>query len=314
MAGVKRFVTYIYSYEEKKKGNNCGFAKIEVRGEDCRVEIHLRGVDSGAGSLKAYLFMVDQGDMIGFGIGEMKVSNGNGDYGTIIKAGSIGDAPHGIYEMEGLCLIGEDERIFMSRWKEGIGLEVSRAHFRTWQPPQLKEQEESRPQDIPAQSEHLENTEVKKKTKEEQEALIEEAEHISATEIPMRNVFPQYDWLSIWNQLQTEHPIFTPFEDKSILCVQIELKNLRELPKRYWYLGNNSFLLHGFFNYRYLIIGNKEKNRWFIGIPGVYQHQERVMAAIFGFPEFIPAAIAGEKLETDEPVNHFGYWYRFIEE
>lgn len=94
----------------------------------------------------------------------------------------------------------------------------------------------------------------------------------------------------------------------------MELKNLRELPKRYWYLGNNSFLLHGFFNYRYIIIGSIEEERWFIGIPGIYQHQERVMAAIFGFPEFIPTAVAGERVNGEEPINHFGYWYRFIEE
>lgn len=29
MAGMKRFVTYIYAYEEEKKGSNVGFARIE---------------------------------------------------------------------------------------------------------------------------------------------------------------------------------------------------------------------------------------------------------------------------------------------
>ena len=84
-------------------------------------------------------------------------------------------------------------------------------------------------------------------------------------------------------------------------------KDIRELPKKYWYLGNNSFLLHGFFNYRYLVIGKIEEdtqNRWFLGVPGIYQNQERVMAIIFGFPEFMP-----EQVE-----NRFGCWYRFFEE
>jgi len=44
MAGMKRFVTYIYAYEEEKKGSNVGFARIEIRGQDARIEIHLRGV------------------------------------------------------------------------------------------------------------------------------------------------------------------------------------------------------------------------------------------------------------------------------
>lgn len=37
-----------------------------------------------------------------------------------------------------------------------------------------------------------------------------------------------------------------PFSEKNITCIKIELKDLRELPRKYWYLGNNSFLLHGF--------------------------------------------------------------------
>ena len=286
MAGMKRFVTYIYLYEDKKKGNNVGFAKVEIRGEECRIEIHLRGVYTGKGTCKAYLFRVEAGDMAGFLVGEMNVINGNGDFGTVIKAGGIGDSPYGIYEMEGLCLVSEDERMFVSRWKEGLALEVSRERFKTWEP-----QAVTTPQ--PEQ---------------------EEIENISATEIPMRNIFPKYDWFTIWSQMQKEHTVFTPFEDKEIRCVRIELKDLRELPKRYWYLGNNSFLLHGFFNYHYIIIGNMEKDRWFIGIPGIYQQQERVMAAIFGFPEFMQAEVAGETAGRGEPVNQFGYWYRSMEE
>ena len=41
---------------------------------------------------------------------------------------------------------------------------------------------------------------------------------------------------------------------------------------------------------------------------------ERVMAAIFGFPEFIPTAAEEDEEETGEPVNRFGCWYRYIEE
>ena len=88
------------------------------------------------------------------------------------------------------------------------------------------------------------------------------------------------------------------------------------MPKKYWYLGNNSFLLHGFFNYRYLVVGKTGEERWFLGVPGIYQRQERVMAAIFGFPEFLAAAVPGENVEAaeNEPVNRFGCWCRYIEE
>ncbi len=51
-------------------------------------------------------------------------------------------------------------------------------------------------------------------------------------------------------------------------CVRIELKDLRELPRKYWYLGNNSFFAARIFNYRYLVLGKLEEDKWFIGVPG----------------------------------------------
>lgn len=120
------------------------------------------------------------------------------------------------------------------------------------------------------------------------------------------------NWSLKWDFILENYPVMTPFAgDESTLCVRLELKDLRLLPRQYWYLGNNSFLLHGFFNYRYLILGMTEKNgkkRWFVGIPGIYQNPERVMATLFGFPEF--------RNEKSVPVNtgEFGYWYRYLNE
>jgi len=104
----------------------------------------------------------------------------------------------------------------------------------------------------------------------------------------------------------------SPFSgDENTLCVRLELKDIRQLPKQFWYFGNNSFLLHGFFNYRYIILGMTEEfgvKKWFIGIPGVFQNPERVMAALFGFPEF--------RSEKPSSINtgQFGYWYRYLNE
>ena len=150
--------------------------------------------------------------------------------------------------------------------------------------------------------------------KKQQENKIQTAQfdresdnELRATELPARNFFPQYQWKDIWEQFLKSHPASMPFSEKNITCIKIELKDIRELPRKYWYLGNNSFLLHGFFNYRYLVLGKIEEDnedKWFLGVPGIYQNQERVMAIIFGFPEFMP-----EQVE-----NRFGCWYRFIEE
>ncbi len=120
------------------------------------------------------------------------------------------------------------------------------------------------------------------------------------------------DWDLRWRFILENYPVMTPFAgDEHTRCVRMELKDLRQLPKQFWYLGNNSFLLHGFFNYRYFILGMTEEfgvRKWFVGVPGVFQNPERVMAALFGFPEF--------RSEKPSPINtgEFGYWYRYLNE
>ena len=331
MAGMKRFVTYIYAYEEEKKGSNVGFARIEIRGQDARIEIHLRGVYAASAACRVYLFQREAAGgkeatgVTGVLVGEMKLANGSGDGAVVLKGGRVGASPYGITEMEGLFFVIGEERILMSRWREGAPFKVGLSGFREWQPEETKEktaekglaaetaaQNEVREaaavqpeqnsrmavkgmaqgkqgEAAAAQPEQKEQTpaqDVPSGSRVEMAAAGEEMEAIHATELPMRNLFPEYDWNAVWEELCREHKPVALFEEWDMQCIQLELKDLRSLPKKYWYLGNNSFLLHGFFNYRYLLLGRTAEERWFLGVPGVYQRQERVMAAIFGFPEF----------------------------
>lgn len=351
MAGMKRFVTYIYAYEDGRKGSNIGFAKIEIRGEDCRIEIHMRGVYVRQSVCKVQLFREKDGHIEGFPIGEMRLSNGNGDFGVMIKDRNIVGSPFGMNHMEGIILLSEDERVFASRWKEGRALDVRTENIRAWQPdpaptPVPKQAaaafvskqpapvpppKQSDVAPVPEQLAHalaeraLQSTysvqavkpvdQVRPETVQAAESVDQaQQEDMQATEIPVRNIFPRYDWQIVWEKLIQNHMVYTPFEDRAAECIQIELKDLRELPRRYWYLGNNSFMLHGFFNYSYLVVGRTGEERWFIGVPGIYQRQERVMAVIFGFPEFIPVISEEENDEKGEPTNRFGCWFRYIEE
>lgn len=294
MAGMKRFITYIYAYENTKKAGNTGFARIELRGEECRLEIHLRGVYAAQTHCKIYLFRKQGRGIEGSLIGEMDVRNGAGDFSVIMKTAHISTSLLSFFEMEGIFLCSEDGRIFMSRWTEGEPLTVDMEHFIEWKAEQTEEK-------IYAEEKQQEN-------KIQTAQFDRESDNeLRATELPARNFFPQYQWKDIWEQFLKSHPASMPFSEKNITCIKIELKDIRELPRKYWYLGNNSFLLHGFFNYRYLVLGKIEEDnedKWFLGVPGIYQNQERVMAIIFGFPEFMP-----EQVE-----NRFGCWYRFIEE
>ena len=68
-------------------------------------------------------------------------------------------------------------------------------------------------------------------------------------------------------------------------------------------------LLHGFFNYHYLMLKTLEMNgekQQFLGIPGIYEQPERMMAMLFGFPEFEAAAAVSS--DSKDMTGVFGYW------
>ncbi len=113
-----------------------------------------------------------------------------------------------------------------------------------------------------------------------------------------------------WENLKNTFPGIVPFEDKeTIECIRIEPKDLVQLPKEEWILGNNSFLLHGYYYYRYLLLGKMKKGGetfYVLGIPGIYDNREKMMAVMFGFPNFKPA----KKIESK--IGQFGFWYKRV--
>ena len=110
-----------------------------------------------------------------------------------------------------------------------------------------------------------------------------------------------------WQCLLKRYPHFQPFGDQEIeQCIQITPRDIRLLNQNHWRLGNNSFVMHGFYNYRHLLLGRKKDGGYVLGIPGLYENQERFMASMFGFPVFKDAAQQTRK-------GRFGYWCREVE-
>lgn len=95
----------------------------------------------------------------------------------------------------------------------------------------------------------------------------------------------------------------------SVRIVPEELRMLPETTERY---GDNSYLMHGYYRYRHLLLGRrirKEKEEYMILVPGTYDKKEARLAKQFGFLEFIPVAI--KKPETGNAASGkelFGYF------
>ena len=93
-----------------------------------------------------------------------------------------------------------------------------------------------------------------------------------------------------------------------IHCVKIQRRDLARLPRCEWKLANNSFLLHGCYNYRHLAFLEYKDQLW-LGVPGVYHPQEARAAEAMGFPEFIYRKDTDASSEEEE---EFGYWCRRV--
>ena len=121
--------------------------------------------------------------------------------------------------------------------------------------------------------------------------------------------FPKEDPAeSLWNRLRAAYPKVTAFEcaDGCEILV-IKPQDIGLLPRENWVYGNNSFLLHGYYNYRYLILARLgkpgERGRYILGVPGHYGNNEKYMAAMFGFDRFVRSP------RQPPRDSRFGYWY-----
>lgn len=106
-----------------------------------------------------------------------------------------------------------------------------------------------------------------------------------------------------WEQILDIYEQIHPYGDERVY-VKLEPKDFVILQAKYQHLVNNSFLLHGFYNYRYIILG-KEQN-FYLGVPGVFYEREKMVAQMFGFEAF---ECPGGNVKAGE----FGYYLRKVE-
>ena len=94
---------------------------------------------------------------------------------------------------------------------------------------------------------------------------------------------------------------------------KIQRRELTCLPRHYWNLANNSFLLHGYYNYNHLLLVEEDGHYW-LGVPGIYDPKEAHAAELFGFSRFTDAYNQQLELSDDECSiqGTFGYWCRFL--
>ena len=104
-----------------------------------------------------------------------------------------------------------------------------------------------------------------------------------------------------------EYPKLPMYENTELYdCVRIEQSDIGLLEVSNWRLGSNSFLSHGYYTYKYLMLGKIRlqdgKDRIVLGVPGIYANKEKYLANMFGFDLFVPIK------KTPTKTGQFGYW------
>ena len=145
--------------------------------------------------------------------------------------------------------------------------------------------------------------------KREQETPYPELENPAVLRELERQEAEENNRSDLWERFQRKYTRVLAFEcDSGCEILSIKPQDIGLLPREIWVYGNNSFLLHGYYNYRYLILARigdetKGRTRYILGVPGNYYSNEKYMASMFGFPHFV--------LSKKQPSQdgRFGYWY-----
>lgn len=291
MSEFHRIVTYLYLYEGNHKTRNVGYAKIEKRDAQCRVEIHMKNTGLINHDIPVYFYTQTTAGFPGVLLGSVNFVRGIGEFKDLFDSASLSGTGYSISCIKGIFLPISEREMILSQWDDDS---FDRTSF------------------FPAQTSNQENVSVPEEaiTPEKNVSPDLEAAEV-APDLSFETPEPESHSLRRDFIMENFPPVFPFSREDSFQWVQLELKNLHLLPKSYWHLGNNSFLLHGFFNYHHLILGRKkdaQSCQWFLGVPGVFQNPERVMATLFGFPEFHSTS------ESNIKTGQFGYWIRPLKE
>ena len=297
---MKRFIRYLYEYEGNQKKRNVGFVKVEQDGKETTISVHGKGLCGKSNeNISCYLIKLDSetGNILFVPTGEIQIGviscGGSFCYTEeLIRAGSgkteqsVGQLCEKKDDICGLGLGDPKETFYVALWNEEMygDLDIAKVVVEV---EKCEETETARTgEKLTAEVANVEKAEPQQVEDQEQEDIAE---------------------------VQRESDSTDKVEDSRRQIMKIQRGEISILPRCEWKLANNNFLLHGYYNYRHLVLID-EGNQLKLGVPGIYHEREARAAATFGFPEFIAEADVKVTLEPQERNENqqFGYWCRQV--
>lgn len=358
---MKRFITYVYVYENGVKGKNAGFIKAELRDGMVKMEMQFRGLGRFQGKGKLDLIVPDQAEECGIRIPFGAVEFHHGMANTLLedKETQIASSKYDFSQVVGVRMDLDDAHYLASCWVEHAEQYVCNPRAKrddtykstlgrqkaceppTRIAPVIQKASESITRTIPAIPNACKSASTPQNLKCVMPEKTESPTIVEKVERQIREA-SQKMCGNPAEERKSQEPVCNKNDEKkdkktlvpSVELRKIDIADIHKLPKQNWYLCNNSFLIHGFFNYHYLMvkrITEDSQTKYYLGVPGVYEKPERMMALLFGFPEF--EAAEPEQISADNGMprkagncqddnrmqqletktGNFGYWYCLLD-
>lgn len=288
MAYYDKKVVYLSYNSYGSKVKSAGFVKAECSGRDYSLDMRINGMQEWTEKQYDILAVTVSGKE--YAVGRIFLHNGAGEW----KAGCLkpkeGGKELAYEEIEKL-------RIDIADGKTVEGIFRIAAANQTDMPEERGSKNEQEKAAVPKHEERA-LPELKAGSKSD-------SANSSPEPIRMDNIILN----DKWQQLLQVYPVIHPYEDEREY-VSIEPKDFVIMSGDYQHLANNSFLLHGFYNYRHIILGKEKETgnpegSFYLGVPGVYYEREKMVALMFGFEAF---ECNGGKAEPGK----FGYYLRKV--
>ena len=335
---MKRFIRYLYEYEGNQKKRNVGFVKVEQDGKETTISVHGKGLCGKSNeNISCYLIKLDSemGNILFVPAGEIQIGmiscGGCFCYTEeLIRAGygkteqSVGQTCEKKDDICGLGLGDPKEAFYVALWNEEMygDLDIARAKvFQEFDSDKTagesksideKEAEVETQFGDDEETENLEEEQPEKKEQETVEESSEKKEQETVEELPEKKEQETVEESSEKKDLKKDDRDID-LQNSRRQIMKIQRGEISILPRCEWKLATNNFLLHGYYNYRHLVLID-EGNQLKLGVPGIYHEREARAAATFGFPEFIAEADVNVTLEPQERNENqqFGYWCRQV--
>lgn len=300
---------YLVWNMQEGQARGVGTVKFLAMDEICRIEVVITACGKVQGTYPVYVLSGGMQSLLG----EITLNKGKGNLYLKCSTNSLGHKVFPYKKVTGLYIDLKSEGYLEQKWlpiQEEVCVERKEHRVAVKDDEEItkkKEPESKRmPERVKAEKEVKKQEVLQEKIQKEPETKQEIKKSAEEVKPPEKNNMVLYP--DKWQQLCAIYPVVHPFQDGRAY-LSIEPRDFVVLQERFQPMVQNSFLLHGFYYYRHLLLGRMKQGKnvqYYLGVPGVFYEKEKAAALFYGFESF-------EGAVTPAKEGSFGYYMKRVQ-